>query len=86
MKRSVNAHLLLETAAAAARPADEEPAFSSYRFVRATRATAQKIVGETVIADELKDTEFTQADVKDFDRKKIMAKELDRVIEASADN
>lgn len=65
---------------------NEKPAFSSYKFVRATRSAAQKILGETNVVDDLEDVPFTADDIKHFDEKKRMAEELDRAFGSYADD
>ena len=60
----------------------EEPAFQSYKFVRSTRANAQRILGETNVVDDLEDVPFTADDVKHFAEKKRMAEQLDKAIES----
>jgi len=61
---------------------DASGQFTSYKFVRSTRATAQKILGETGVVDELKDVAFTQDDIKHFDEKKLIAEQLDKLLDA----
>jgi len=60
--------------------------FTTFRFVRCTRETAQKLLGETGVVDDLKDTEFTADDIQHFDHKKRMAQVLDRVLEGAKNN
>ena len=75
--RPVSPHVLMEPARW-----DASGQFTSYKFVRSTRATAQKILGETGVVDELKDVAFTQDDIKHFDEKKLIAEQLDKLLDA----
>jgi len=82
-KQRVNLRVLLEVF----KP-NENRQFSStsYRFVRATRENAQRILGETNIVDDLDDVEFTAAQYMHFDEKKRMAQELDKALDFDGEN
>jgi len=72
-KWQVNPRVLVEVV-----KRNEKPPFSEYKFVRATRSAAQKVLGETDVVDDLEDVPFTADDIKHFDEKKRMAEELDK--------
>jgi len=80
-ERQVNPRVLSEVI-----KRNEKPAFSLYKFVRATRSAAQKILGETNVVDDLEDVPFTAGDIKHFDEKKRMAEELDRAFGSYVDD
>jgi len=50
--------------------------FTEYTFVRSTRVTVQKFLGETNVVDDLVDVELTASDIKNFDKKKRLAEEV----------
>ena len=71
VKRPVNSQVLI----AVLRPSTN-PVFTEYTFVRSTRVTVQKFLGETNVVDDLVDVELTASDIKNFDKKKRLAEEV----------
>jgi len=80
-EQQVNPRVLVEAV-----KRNELPAFRSYKFVRATRSAARRILGETNVVDELEDAPYTAGDIKHFDEKKRMAEELDRAFGSYMDD
>jgi len=62
----------------------EKPRFASYSFKKSTRADVNRLFGETsltVSKDDIVDVVYTAKDVKQFDEKKRLAKELDEILD-----
>ena len=63
--------------------APEEPAFASYSGKRSSQADVERIFGKKtspVSSEDHTDVIYTADDVEQFDKRKRLAKELDKII------